>query len=434
MQASCLPELYGTVGLQLQKVAGGWTRSAQLAIGGIMTSDRSVLRIRAEHEHSRVTFVELFFDLIFVFAITQLSHSLLEHFTPLGAVQTLLLLLAVWCVWVYTTWATNWLDPEKLPVRLLLFALMLAGLLMSASIPKAFAARGLAFAAAYASMQVGRTAFVLWAFQNHPAQRRNFQRILVWLMLSALFWLAGGLAYGSARLGFWALALLLEYLSPWVAFWVPGLGRSATSDWNVEGEHMAERCGLFIIIALGESILVTGATFSTLAWTAATVAAFVTSFVGSLALWWLYFNISARAGSETISASTDPGRLARSAYTYVHLLMVAGIILAAVADELVLVHPTGHTDLKTMLMVLGGPLLFLIGIALFKWTLAGVLVMSHLAGIAGLTLLILVAGAVSPLALAAAATLVLVVIAAWETRAKRRRLESHLVRSGIQQG
>jgi low temperature requirement protein LtrA len=233
-----------------------------------MTRSRDLLRQRERHDHGKVSFVELFFDLVFVFAVTQLSHSLIEHFTLVGAAHTLLLMLAVWWVWIYTTWVTNSLDPERLPVRLVLLTLMLVGLILSSSIPKAFESRGLAFGA-YVAMQVGRTLFFLWAVKGHPGMVRNFQRILIWLVLAGVFWIAGGIAHHAARFGLWVLALSLEYVSPSLGFRVPGLGRSTTGDWNVEGGHMAERCGLFVIIALGESILVTGATFSGLPWTPA---------------------------------------------------------------------------------------------------------------------------------------------------------------------
>src|SRR2546422_4655495 len=132
------------------------------------------------HQHSRVTYVELFFDLVFVFAVTQLSHTLLHHFTALGALQVTLLFLAVWWVWVYTTWVTNWLDPEQTPVRILLFLLMLGGLVLSTTIPTAFEGRGLWFAIAYATMQIGRTAFWLLATPKHrPLVRPNAIRVLV---------------------------------------------------------------------------------------------------------------------------------------------------------------------------------------------------------------------------------------------------------------
>src|ERR1700745_551313 len=113
------------------------------------------------NQHSRVTNAELFFDLVFVFAVTQLSHMLLGRFTPLGAVQVTLLFLAVWWVWVYTTWITNWLDPDRTPGRILLFLLSLGGPVLSISIPQAFEGRGIWFASAYAAMQVGRTIFLV---------------------------------------------------------------------------------------------------------------------------------------------------------------------------------------------------------------------------------------------------------------------------------
>jgi low temperature requirement protein LtrA len=378
---------------------------------------RSVLRPRRGHEDSRVTFVELFFDLVFVFAVTQLSHLLLEHLSLLGALQTTLLLMAVWWVWIFTSWVTNWLDPERPPVRLMLFVLMLAGLVLSTSLPEAFEARGLAFAAAYVFMQVGRSLFTLWALGSHsPANRRNFQRITAWLALAGVLWLAGGLADHGARFALWALALLIEYLSPSVGFWLPRLGRSTTADWDIEGGHIAERCGLFIIIALGESILVTGVTFGALAWTPETAAAFLAAFIGSVAMWWIYFNIGAGRGSRVIASSADPGRLGRLAYTYLHLPIVAGIIVAAVGDELVLAHPSGHGSPAATAAILGGPALYLAGNLLFKRATAERVPLSHLGGLVLLALLVPLATLASPLATTTATTLVLVLVAVWEWR------------------
>jgi low temperature requirement protein LtrA len=368
------------------------------------------------NQHSRVTYAELFFDLVFVFAVTQISHTLLGRFTPLGALQTTLLFLAVWWVWVYTSWITNWLNPELTPVRVLLFLLMLGGLVLSTSIPRAFETRGLWFALAYAAMQVGRTAFLLAASpRTQPSIRMNAIRILVWLSVSAVFWILGGFAEGQWRLLLWAVALAIEYLSPAVRFWIPKHGASSIEDWTVEGGHMAERCALFVIIALGESIVVTGATFAELAWSTETVSAFVAVFIGSLAMWWIYFHKGAEAGSEEISRSSEPGRLARLAYTYLHMPIVAGIILSAVADELVLKHPADHSDLKTVLSAIGGPLLFLIGTILFKHTIRGWLQLSHGVGIVMLGVLAWFASALSPLMLSILTTAIMVVVAAWES-------------------
>jgi low temperature requirement protein LtrA len=388
----------------------------------IAASRTSFLRARHGHGHARVTYVELFFDLVFVFAVTQLSHLLLKHLTPLGAVHTALLFLAVWWVWIYTTWVTNWVDPERVPVRILLFALMLAGLVLSTSIPEAFNGRGLPFAAAFVFMQVGRSLFMLWAIGGaSPVNTRNFQRITLWLAFSGVFWIAGAFLEENARLATWTLALSIELLGPPLGFFVPGLGRSTTTDWDVEGGHLSERCGLFIIIALGESLLVTGATFAETDWSAATTAAFASAFVGSVAMWWIYFDTGAERGSRHIADAADPGRIARLAYTYCHVPIVAGIIVAAVGDELVLAHPGGHTEPGAAAVLVGGPLLFLVGNLLFKSTVAGRPPLSHLAGIGLLVLLALAAFVLSPLGLAIATTAVLLVVAAWETRSLRPR-------------
>ena len=379
--------------------------------------DRGPLfRLITPNQHGRVTYAELLFDLVFVFAVTQISHTLLGRFTPLGALQTTLLLLSVWWVWVYTSWVTNWLNPELTPVRILLFLLMLGGLVLSTSLPKAFESRGLWFAIAYAGMQVGRTIF--WLLSTPRARilaRTNAFRILVWLSVSAMFWIAGGFAQGQQRLALWAVALGIEYISPAVRFWIPKYGASSVADWYVEGGHMAERCAGFIIIALGESIVVTGATFADLAWTSATVTAFMSAFVGALAMWWIYFHKGAEAGSELISNSSEPGRLARLAYTYLHLPIVAGIILSAVADELVLTHPADRSDLKTVLSAIGGPLLFLLGTILFKHAIRGWLQLSHGVGIIALCALAWFAGELSPLVLSILTTMLMVIVAVWET-------------------
>jgi low temperature requirement protein LtrA len=243
----------------------------------------------------------------------------------------------------------------------------------------------------------------------------NAIRITAWLTASAVFWIAGGVAQGNARLLLWAVALAIEYLSPAVRFWIPKYGASEVADWVVEGGHMAERCAGFIIIALGESIVVTGATFAELAWTFETVSAFASAFIGSLAMWWIYFHKGAEAGSEEISRSSEPGRLARLAYTYLHMPIVAGIIVSAVADELVLKHPAGHSGPETVLSAIGGPLLFLIGTILFKHSIRGFLQLSHGVGIIALGILAWFAGDLSPLTLSILTTAIMIVVAAWES-------------------
>jgi low temperature requirement protein LtrA len=376
----------------------------------------AMFRVIVPNQHSRVTYAELFFDLVFVYAVTQISHMLLGRFTPLGAVQVTLLFLAVWWVWVYTTWVTNWLNPELTPVRILLFLLMLGGLVLSTSIPTAFEGRGLWFAIAYAAMQVGRTLF--WLVSTPPERtpvRHNAIRILTWLSVSAIFWVLGGFAGGQSRLWLWGVALTIEYIAPAALFWIPKLGPSSVEAWAVEGGHMAERCAGFIIIALGEAIVVNGATFADLTWTSDIVGAFLSAFVGSIAMWWIYFHKGAEAGSELISKSAESGRLARLAYTYLHMPIVGGIILSAVADELVLKHPNGHSDIRTILSAIGGPLLFLVGTILFKHSIRGFLQLSHGIGIIALAGLAWFARDLSPLMLSFLTSAILIVVAVWES-------------------
>ena len=245
----------------------------------------------------RVTNIELFFDLVYVFAVTQLSHYLIRHSIVAGALQTGLLLAMVWLVWSYTTWVTNWLDPELIPVRLLLVVLMLVSLAMSVSLPRAFEDLGLWVGGAYALQQIGRSLFMVIALRGHPLEA-NFQRILAWCVVSSALALAGGLAHGNTRILLWLGSVCVDLLGGIVGFATPGLGRSRTSDWTIEGGHFAERCQAFILIALGESIVIIGATLTDVKpVTAARVASFVVAFAGSVALWWLYFDQSAGAAA-----------------------------------------------------------------------------------------------------------------------------------------
>lgn len=379
----------------------------------------SLMRVRRPGEHARVSFVELFFDLVFVFAITQVSHLLLAHLTPLGALEAAVLLAAVWWVWIDTSWITNWLDPERGPVRLMMFALMAAGLVMSMSLPTAFGDRGLTFACAFAAIQVGRSLFTLWAVRSSPAQRANFQRISLWALLGAVFWISGGLAEGQTRLLIWLIALALEFTGPALAFFVPGLGRSSTTDWDVEGAHLAERVGLFVIICLGESIIITGATFAELTWTAPVVAAFVSAFVTTIAMWWLFFSEAHEAGSETISHAADPGAIARRTYTYCPIIVVAGIVVTAVGDELALAHPLGVAGAASAAVLIGGPLLFLLGTALSVFSIWGKVAWPRVIGGAVLGAVFLIGRQWSPLALTMASTIVLVATGLWESFAPR---------------
>lgn len=346
-----------------------------------------LFRERGQHGHTPVTYIELFFDLVFVFAITQLSHRLLEHLSLHGALETLILFLGIWWVWIYTSWTTNWLDPDRGNVRLMIIALMLAGLALSSAVPDAFGRTGLLFAGAYCSMQLGRTLYTVWANSggHNPGGFRNFVRIAFYFLLSAPFWFWGAMQEGDARLAAWAGALAIEYAGPFLWFRTPFLGHSTGADWDISGGHMAERCALFMIIALGEAVLVTGATFAKLEHDAPTILAFVSSFLGAAAMWWVYFDTGAKRATNLIEGAGErTGQIARNAYTYLHMPIVASVVVTAVGDELMLAHPIGHVDLAFVLTAVGGPALFLVGNQMFKWITSDLRIppFSHFLGLA----------------------------------------------------
>jgi low temperature requirement protein LtrA len=384
------------------------------------THKKSWLRAHG-HTGSRVTFLELFFDLVFVFSISQLSHALFAHYTLLGAAEAALMMFAVWWVWIFTAWATNWLDPERMPVRSLLIVMMMLGLILSASIPEAFGEKGLLFASAYVLMQVGRSAFTAYAMRAAGRSATlNFVRITAYFAVSGIFWIAGGLLEHEARLICWVIALAIEYCGPVLSFAVPGLGRSNAAEWDVSGAHMAERCALFIIICLGEAILVSGRTFSEMEFSAMTGVVFLIGFIGTVAMWWLYFRFGHERAAHRIEHTDTPGSIARQAFTYAHIPVLAGIIVHAVAVEFMFEHPHETGSLAIAASVLGGSGLFLIGNLWFKGATSGRLPLSHLAGIVILILCTFFAPFIQVYVMGILAALVLIIVAAWEYKSLTR--------------
>ena len=331
-----------------------------------------VRRRQADGASQRASTLELFYDLVFVFAITQVSHLLLEHLTWAGVLHSLIALLAVYWSWNYTTWTTNELDTETVPVRLLLLALMLISLLMSVAIPQAFEAHALLFAGSYVAIQVGRHSFLTFAAaESGTVERERAGSILTWFVVVGVLWIAGALVEGPERVVLWLAALALDYCAPLVTYWVPGRRRLAPATWNVGTEHFAERFGLFIILALGESIVITGATTSELELDAARIIAFVMAFLASAAIWWLYFSSVANLGEHYLEVSDNRTVLARDAYTYLHVVFVAGIILSAVGDELVIAHPSEILPPYEVAAVAAGPAVYLLAHTLFGYRLTG---------------------------------------------------------------
>jgi low temperature requirement protein LtrA len=370
---------------------------------------RSGLRRTADGDQ-RATSLELFYDLVFVFAVTQVSHHLLGDLTWRGAGQSALLLLVVWWSWNYTTWVTNELDPESPVVRLLMIALMLASLLMAAAIPAAFGADAGLFVASYLAIQIGRHLFLTYvAAERDTIERTRAARILVWFVFAGVFWIAGAFADGTARTLLWLVALAVDYGAPLALFRVPGVPSLTEDAWHVSTAHFSERFGLFVIIALGESIVLTGSTISGAALGAATLAAFATAFLITAALWWLYFTYVVRIAERRLEMAENRTRTARDAYTYLHVVFVAGIIVSAVGDELVIAHPSEPLSGPEVAAVVAGPAIYLLAHALFRLRLTGTVSWKRVAGAAACVLAGVLAARADALVVA---VLVLVILAA----------------------
>jgi len=380
------------------------------------------LRDASPDEAQHASNLELFYDLVFVFAVTQVSHLLLNDLTWLGAGKALLVLLVVWWAWNYTTWVMNQLDPNAVAVRLLVLAIMLASLVMAIAIPETFGSRALLFAGAYVAIQVGRHIFLTFVVADRDsAEREPALHILIWFLASGVFWIAGGFAATGVQVTLWLIALAIDYAAPLVLYRVPGRPKLEGSAWELETSHFAERFQLFIIIALGESIVITGATTAQLELDAARMAALGLAFVSTAALWWLYFSYVARIAERRLELADDRTTTARDAYTYLHVLFVAGIIVSAVGDELVIAHPTDELPTPELVAVVAGPVLYLLAHVLFRLRLARSLSWRRLGAACACVIIGLVGTATPGLVVAALLAAVLVVLIMWEDQAARRR-------------
>ena len=362
---------------------------------------------------------ELLFDLVYAFAITQVSHLLIAQLSFRSAVHAALLFFVIWWAWIYTTWMVNWFDPGTSWVRLIVVGCGLSSLLMAAAVPTAFTTHPVLFAGAYVILQVGRNVVAAALLERDHALRRVLERLVAWSVLSGSFWLAGAFAPPSTRLAIWGAAVLLDLVAPLVGYWTPGLGRSGTLDYPVEGAHFAERFQSFLIIVLGESIVVTGATASVGPLDAVSVLALGVAFLITGALWWLYFGIVAEHSRRRIAEADDPAVLARDAYTYLHLPIVAGVIMVSVGDDLLVSHPSDTLSTAGIVMLAGGPALFLAGEVLFRIRMTASVGRPRVVAVVGLLVAgVLVRGG-SALLVGAAVVAVLSALALWEQRGSR---------------
>jgi low temperature requirement protein LtrA len=309
----------------------------------------------------RVGFIELFFDLVFVFAITQVSHLLLEHLSWSGAAETAFVLVAVWWTWITVLWWTDWVGTEGAIRRLELVAAMVACMLMAIAIPEAFDDRGLLFAAGYIG---ARAPLHAYAFVALP--REQFARmaaVSIWISAAAALWIAGALLDDGARVAVWCGALLIDVVAPLLRYRTPRFGEFHLTDEEVSTHHLVERFQLFVILVLGESIVLTGATAAGEEMTAARIGAIVVAVLVTATLWALYFGRDERRAQRLFAEAENRHHLVRDAFTYLHLPIVAGIVVVAVANELVIAHPDEELAGRELLALAAGPILFLLGSA-----------------------------------------------------------------------
>ena len=370
----------------------------------------------AERAEKQIAPLELFYDLVFVFAITQVSHLLFNDLSLTGAVHATLALLIVWWAWDYTVWVTSEVDLAPIGVRLLVLAMMLASLAMAVAVPEAFGRYGLLFAGAYVSVKVGRLLFVrIAAAQESATGPGRGTRLLTWFIASGALWLLGGVAEGQARIAFWVIALAIDMTGPLVMYWLPGRDRLPYTLWHVELSHLAERFETFIIIALGETIALTGATTTVLGFDAGRLAAFALAFASTACLYWLYFDGFPEVARRRLERGPNGVRLARDAYMFIHVVLVAGVILSAIGDGLVIEDPTDVLTGAGVAVVCAGPALYLLGGLLFRLRMTGAISWLRLAGAVACVLVGLAGTVVTALGLSSLLVGVLVAVIAIET-------------------
>lgn len=376
--------------------------------------------VRAPEEVRQATFLELFFDLAFVFTLTRLSSELLHNLSWTGALRTLILLLPVWFIWRFTSLVTARFRPDHQAVQIAVIALMLASLGVAVAIPGAYTDRGPLFASLYVVISLGGPIFLIAArFPRSP-------RRLVWACVFAAPWMAGAVAAtGVARVALWGVAAGLELVISHIGYPMPRHGRVASPEVPITGEYTSERQRQLLIIALGDAILVIGGEYSADGLPAHATAGFIVSFVTTVALWRIYIYRAGGMLAAEVEASQRPGHTVRTS-GYAHLVMIAGIVTTTVGDDLMITHSTSHMRPSWLAALLGGPVLFLVGRALLEQVVFGRVSWSRRLGPLVLAVLSPALLRANPLVAGAATALVLVGIAlanvlSWRTRPLRTR-------------
>ncbi|MGI5520373.1 low temperature requirement protein A [Micromonospora sp. CA-259024] len=356
-----------------------------------MAARRGAELLRPPTSSGRATFLELFFDLAFVVALTRVSQRFADLSNDTGWAlvagfgRTLLLFLALWLIWSHTTWITSRYEPERSIIQAVVVGTMFASLVMAVALPRAFEERALPFVAAYLMVMVVRPLVIAAALRGHPRRLVPF-RLAAWAAASTPLWLAGALGPDRLRLPLWSAALAVDYLAWGLGWPLPRLGASAVARWRIAGTHLADRHQQMFLIALGESILVIGTVFSGTDYSAERAAAFGVAFATSALLWRIYFHRAGLLLNEALGRAGMPGRLG-TASERTHLLIVLSVLVTAVGYELVIHHPFGPPRPSWLLFVVGGPVLFLVARVRLEYEIFGRISRSRMIGLVALLLL-----------------------------------------------
>jgi low temperature requirement protein LtrA len=311
-------------------------------------------------EGERVTPLELFFDLVFVLALTQCTALMYHHPTWEGLAQGMLVLGVLWWSWTGYAWLTSVVDPEEGAVRIAMFAAMASLLLVAICVPEAFDNLALEFALAYGAVRAAHIALFILASRDDPALRRSTVGLAAGTAIGVGLLLAASLFDGLAQAALWSLALLLDMAGPFFF---------GSEGWKLVPGHFAERHGLIIIIALGESIVAIGAGAEA-SLTAGIAAAAVLGVAVAAALWWTYFDVVALVSARRLARAPE-GRerneLARDSYSYLHFPMVAGIVLVALGMKKTLGAVSDPLDIELAFALLGGVAFYLLGLVAFRF-------------------------------------------------------------------
>jgi low temperature requirement protein LtrA len=316
-------------------------------------------RARAGGEE-RVTPLELFFDLVFVFALTQVTGFLADHPTWIGMLKAAALLTVLWSSWASYSWLTNSVPAEEvIPARLVIFCAMAAMFVVSLAVPGAFGRYGVLFGSAYFVVQLLHQLLYALATGSDPEHHRAVLRLAPGLLVGPALLIVAGFLDGIAQGALWAIALAVSYGVAFVR---------SVSGFRVHAGHFAERHGLVVIIALGESIVAVGVGASGVGLGTSVLVAVVLGIALAAALWWAYFDLARLSAERRLSAAQgeERVRLARDSYSYLHLPMVAGIIFAALGIEQTLAHVGEPLGKIPAVALCGGVALYLLGHNAFR--------------------------------------------------------------------